>query len=46
MLLSREEARALDRRPMSELGMPGVVLMENAGRGISELLRYWVSRAR
>ncbi len=39
MLLSRVEARALDRRAMSELGVPGVVLMENAGRGIAELLR-------
>lgn len=39
MLLSREEARALDQRAMQELGVPGVVLMENAGRGIAELLR-------
>jgi NAD(P)H-hydrate epimerase len=39
MYLSREEARALDQRAMTELGMPGVVLMENAGRGIAELLR-------
>ncbi len=38
MPLSREEARALDQRAMQELGMPGVVLMENAGRGIAELL--------
>ncbi len=39
MLLSREEARALDQRAMLDLGIPGVVLMENAGRGIAELLR-------
>jgi len=39
MYLSRDEARALDQRAMTELGMPGVVLMENAGRGIAELLR-------
>jgi NAD(P)H-hydrate epimerase len=38
MLLSRDEARALDRRAMDEWGVPGVVLMENAGRGCSELL--------
>src|SRR3954470_4097307 len=39
MLLSRQQARALDRRAIDELGVPGVVLMENAGRGIAELLR-------
>src|SRR5690349_7711616 len=39
MFLSREEARALDERAMRELGIPGVVLMENAGRGMAELLR-------
>lgn len=39
MLLSREQARALDRRAMEEFGVPGVVLMENAGRGMAELLR-------
>jgi NAD(P)H-hydrate epimerase len=38
MLLSRDEARALDRRAMDEGGVPGVVLMENAGRGCAELL--------
>jgi NAD(P)H-hydrate epimerase len=36
--LSREQARALDRRAMEELGIPGIVLMENAGRGMAELL--------
>jgi NAD(P)H-hydrate epimerase len=39
MLLSREQARALDRRAIEEFGVPGVVLMENAGRGAAELLR-------
>jgi NAD(P)H-hydrate epimerase len=39
MPLSREQARSLDRRAIEELGMPGVVLMENAGRNIAELLR-------
>jgi NAD(P)H-hydrate epimerase len=38
MFLSRDEARALDRRVIDELGVPGVVLMENAGRGVAELL--------
>src|SRR3954454_6185643 len=39
MELSREEARALDRRAIEEYGIPGAVLMENAGRGMAELLR-------
>src|SRR5437016_3842346 len=39
MFLSRDEARALDRRVIEEIGIPGIVLMENAGRGIAELLR-------
>jgi len=38
MYLSREEVRALDRRAIEEFGVPGVVLMENAGRGAAELL--------
>jgi NAD(P)H-hydrate epimerase len=38
MYLSREEVRALDRRAIEELGVPGVVLMENAGRGAAEVL--------
>jgi NAD(P)H-hydrate epimerase len=39
MFLSREEVRAIDRRAIEELGIPGLVLMENAGRGTAELLR-------
>jgi NAD(P)H-hydrate epimerase len=38
MLLTREEARALDRRAIDEFAVPGIVLMENAGRGMAELL--------
>jgi NAD(P)H-hydrate epimerase len=36
--LSRDEVRELDRRAIHEFGVPGVVLMENAGRGAAELL--------
>jgi NAD(P)H-hydrate epimerase len=36
--LSREEVRELDRRAINEFGVPGIVLMENAGRGCAELL--------
>src|SRR5215472_571114 len=39
MHLSRDEVRELDRRAIEEYGVPGVVLMENAGRGTAELLR-------
>jgi NAD(P)H-hydrate epimerase len=38
VILSREEARELDRRAIEEFGVPGIVLMENAGRGIVDLL--------
>lgn len=38
MILSRDEARELDRRAIQEMGIPGVVLMENAGRNIANYL--------
>lgn len=41
-LLTRDEARAMDRDAVERLGLPSVVLMENAGRGAAEaiLARY------
>jgi NAD(P)H-hydrate epimerase len=36
--LTREQVRKLDRRAIEEFGVPGIVLMENAGRGCAELL--------
>lgn len=36
--LTREEVREVDRRAIEEYGLPGLVLMENAGRGAAELL--------
>lgn len=36
--MSREQVREVDRRAIEEYGLPGVVLMENAGRGAAELL--------
>jgi NAD(P)H-hydrate epimerase len=36
--LSRDEVRELDRRAIEEFAVPGIVLMENAGRGCAELL--------
>ena len=34
---SREQIRELDRRAIEEVGIPGVVLMENAGRGAADI---------
>src|SRR5262249_4134340 len=36
--LTRDEVRELDHRAITGFGVPGVVLMENAGRGCAELL--------
>jgi NAD(P)H-hydrate epimerase len=35
---TRSQVRDLDRRAIEEYGIPGLVLMENAGRGCAELL--------
>jgi NAD(P)H-hydrate epimerase len=37
--LSREEIRSIDARAVEEIGMPTLILMENAGRGAAEVLR-------
>ena len=39
MNLTRDAARALDAYVRDVCGVPGVVLMENAGRGVAEVLR-------
>src|SRR4051794_4838905 len=36
--LTRAQVRELDRRAIEEYGVPGIVLMENAGRGAAEVL--------
>ena len=36
--LTRAESRDVDRRAIEELGIPGIVLMENAGRGVVDVL--------
>ncbi len=38
-LFTAEEMRRLDRRAVSEFGIPGATLMENAGRGAAEEIR-------
>jgi NAD(P)H-hydrate epimerase len=35
---SREQSRTIDRRAIQDYGIPGLVLMENAGRGATDLL--------
>ncbi len=37
-LLTADQVRELDRQAIEEIGIPGVVLMENAGRGAAELI--------
>jgi NAD(P)H-hydrate epimerase len=36
--LGRDDARALDERAQRDFGLPGIVLMENAGRNAAELI--------
>lgn len=38
LTLSREAAREIDRRAVDEYGMTGLMLMENAGRGVADRL--------
>ncbi len=38
MILSRDQVREVDRRAIDEYGMSGLVLMENAGRGVADTL--------
>ncbi len=35
-VLTAEQMQAVDRRTIKDVGIPGVVLMENAGRGVAE----------
>ena len=37
--LSRDEVRWIDQAAVDQFGMSGIVLMENAGRGVADLLR-------
>src|SRR5262245_44871408 len=37
-MLTRQQVRELDRRAIEEFGVPGIVLMENAGRGVVETI--------
>jgi NAD(P)H-hydrate epimerase len=39
VVMTRDQVRAVDAWAINELGVPGVVLMENAGRGCAEFIR-------
>src|SRR4030042_1800085 len=39
LVMSRDEVRAFDQYAINTLGVPGVVLMENAGRSCAELIK-------
>jgi NAD(P)H-hydrate epimerase len=43
LLMSRDQVRAFDAWAINELGVPGVVLMENAGRSCAELIEEKLS---
>ncbi len=38
-LLSSKQMREADRRTIEEIGIPGMVLMENAGAGATRILK-------
>ena len=45
VVMTRDEVRAVDAWAINTLGIPGVVLMENAGRSCAELIedKLWSS---
>jgi NAD(P)H-hydrate epimerase len=45
VVMSRDEVRAVDSWAINELGIPGVVLMENAGRSCAELIKQKLAGA-
>ena len=45
VVMSRDEVRAVDAWAIDEVGVPGVVLMENAGRSCAELIKEKLSGA-
>jgi len=44
--LSREQVRAIDRHAIETLGIPGLILMENAGRNAADAIERFVGGCR
>ncbi len=42
--LTREQVREVDRLAIEELGIPGVVLMENAGRNATDIIQRYMQQ--
>jgi len=40
-IISRQQCRQLDRRATEEFGVPSIVLMENAGRGVADKIEVF-----
>ncbi|MDP7290285.1 MAG: NAD(P)H-hydrate epimerase, partial [Phycisphaerae bacterium] len=40
--LTRQEVRAVDRAAIEELGIPGLILMENAGRNCADAIEEFL----
>lgn len=45
-ILSRRQVRAFDRDAIEQRGIPGIVLMENAGRGAADAIERWLAGQR
>ncbi len=46
LLMSRDEVRAFDAKAINELGIPGIVLMENAGRSCAQFIIEKLSKVK
>ena len=46
LLMSRDEARAFDVWAINDLGIPGIVLMENAGRSCAQFIIETLSKVK
>ncbi len=44
LVLSAEQMKAADQAAIEKLGLPSLVLMENAGRGVSDVIRREMAR--
>ncbi len=42
-IVKREEMRNIDKRAVKEFGIPSIILMENAGRGVVEVMEEYLN---